>query len=75
MMQAHRGAYVVGLDENSTRDHYELLGRVYGFGAHRAAERATPEQINVLTAVHRKLQAAADPRSSASSTWTSCAGL
>lgn len=61
MIQPHRGAFVVGLDENSTRDHYELLGRVYGYGAHRAAERATPEQLAALTAVHRKLQAASDP--------------
>lgn len=60
MMQPHRGAYVVGLDENSTRDHYELLGRVYGFGARRAAERSTPEQIYALAAVHRELQATAD---------------
>ena len=61
MIQPHRGAFVIGLDENSTRDHYELLGRVYGYGAHRAAERATPEQLAALTAVHRKLQAATDP--------------
>lgn len=40
MIHPHRGAFVVGLDENSTRDHYELLGRVYGCGARRTAERA-----------------------------------
>ncbi len=61
MIQPHRGAFVVGLDENSTRDHYELLGRVYGYGARRTAERATPEQVNALAAVHRRLQAATDP--------------
>jgi DNA-binding GntR family transcriptional regulator len=61
MIQPHRGAFVVGLDENSTRDHYELLGRVYGYGAHRTAERATPEQIAVLATAARKLQAATDP--------------
>ena len=61
MIQPHRGAYVVGLDENSTRDHYDLLGRVYGYGAHRAAERATPEQISALSALHSRLQGAADP--------------
>jgi DNA-binding GntR family transcriptional regulator len=62
VIQPHRGAFVVGLDENSTRDHYELLGRVYGYGAHRTAERATDEQIAALGAVHRQLQAATDPR-------------
>jgi DNA-binding GntR family transcriptional regulator len=51
---------VVGLDENSTRDHYDLLGRFYGYGAHRAAERATPGQTSVLAAVHRELQATND---------------
>ncbi len=61
LIQPHRGAFVVGLDENSTRDHYELLGRVYGYGARRTAERATPEQIAALAALHRKLQAATDP--------------
>ena len=61
MIQPHRGAFVVGLDENSTRDHYELLGRVYGYGALRTAERATPEQIAALAAIARKLQAATDP--------------
>jgi DNA-binding GntR family transcriptional regulator len=61
MIQPHRGAFVVGLDENSTRDHYELLGRVYGYGALRAAERASAEQIAVLGLIHRKLQAATDP--------------
>lgn len=60
MIQPHRGAYVVGLDENSTRDHYELLGRFYGYGARRAAERATPEQIATLTALHRRLQGSTD---------------
>jgi DNA-binding GntR family transcriptional regulator len=61
MIQPHRGAFVVGLDKNSTRDHYELLGRVYGCAALRAAERGSDEQMAALTAVHRQLQAAADP--------------
>jgi DNA-binding GntR family transcriptional regulator len=62
VIQPHRGAFVVGLDENSTRDHYELLGRVYGYGAHRAAQRASAEQVNALADVHRRLQAATDAR-------------
>jgi DNA-binding GntR family transcriptional regulator len=60
VIEPHRGAFVVGLDENSTRDHYELLGRMYGFGARRAAERASEEGIAELAKVHRKLQAATD---------------
>jgi DNA-binding GntR family transcriptional regulator len=61
MIQPHRGAFVVGLDENSTRDHYELLGRVYGYGALRTAERATAEELVALTQINRDLQAAAEP--------------
>jgi DNA-binding GntR family transcriptional regulator len=61
IIQPHRGAFVVGLDESSTRDHYELLGRVYGYGARRAAERASSEQLAALASVHRQLQATADP--------------
>jgi DNA-binding GntR family transcriptional regulator len=38
-MESHRGAYVNGLDADSVRDHYELLGRVYGFVAARVAAR------------------------------------
>jgi DNA-binding GntR family transcriptional regulator len=60
MIQPHRGAFVVGLDENSTRDHYELLGRVYGYGARRAAQRASGEEMNELAGIHRDLQAATD---------------
>lgn len=59
--EPHRGAFVNGIDENSTRDHYELLGRLYGFSARRAAERGTPEDIAALSRLHRTLQAATDP--------------
>jgi DNA-binding GntR family transcriptional regulator len=61
MIQPHRGAFVAGLDEDSTRDHYELLGRVYGYGAHRAAQRASAEEMDELANIGRDLQAAADP--------------
>ena len=39
----HRGAFVHGLDEDSLRDHYELLGLVYGLAARRAVSRTTPD--------------------------------
>jgi DNA-binding GntR family transcriptional regulator len=59
--EPHRGAFVNGLDENSTRDHYELLGRLYGFTARRAAERGSPDGLTALTQLHRMLQGATDP--------------
>ena len=48
----------LGLDENSTRDHYELLGRVYGYGARRTGQRATPEEIAGLAQIQHVMQAA-----------------
>jgi DNA-binding GntR family transcriptional regulator len=56
--EPHRGAFANGLDENSTRDHYEMLGLLYGFAARRAPERGTDESIDALRAAHRALQAA-----------------
>lgn len=60
VVEPHRGAYVVGLDENTTIDHYELMGRVYGFGARRAAERASAEGVAELAKLHRSMQDTAD---------------
>ena len=59
--EPHRGAFVNGLDENSTYDHYELLGLLYGFGARRAAERGSEEGITALGKIHKALQATDDP--------------
>src|SRR3954465_14483371 len=44
----HRGAFVHGLDEDALRDHYELLGLVYGLAARRTTQRASnagPQQL------------------------------
>lgn len=59
--EPHRGAFVNGLDENSTRDHYAMLGLLYGYTARRATERGTDADIAALEEQHRLLQAAADP--------------
>lgn len=59
--EPHRGAFVNGLDENSTRDHYDLLGMLYGYTARRATERGTGQEVEALEVAHRRLQAAADP--------------
>jgi DNA-binding GntR family transcriptional regulator len=58
--EPHRGAFVNGLDEYSTRDHYEMLGLLYGYTARRATERGTDEDVAVLAECHRALQAATD---------------
>lgn len=57
----HRGAFVHGLDEDALRDHYELLGLVYGLAARRAVSRATPDARERLRAAQDALAAAENP--------------
>jgi DNA-binding GntR family transcriptional regulator len=57
----HRGAFVHGLDEDSLRDHYELLGLVYGLAARRATERATDDGLARFADAQRLLAAATTP--------------
>ncbi len=57
----HRGAFVHGLDEDALRDHYELLGLVYGLAARRAVSRATPDGRERLRAAQQALAAAETP--------------
>lgn len=59
-IEPHRGAFVHGLDENSVRDHYELLGLTYGLAARRATERAGADAVKVLAERQRELAAAVD---------------
>src|SRR5580693_9100782 len=35
-LELHRGAFVNAFDEVTLRDHYEMIGLVYGFAARRA---------------------------------------
>jgi DNA-binding GntR family transcriptional regulator len=58
----HRGAFVHGLDEDALRDHYELLGLVYGLAARRAVDRATPEARARLRAAQEALADATTPQ-------------
>jgi DNA-binding GntR family transcriptional regulator len=57
----HRGAFVHGLDEDSLRDHYELLGLVYGLAARRATERATDDGLARFADAQGRLAAAKTP--------------
>jgi DNA-binding GntR family transcriptional regulator len=59
--EPHRGAFVNGLDENSVRDHYELLGMLYGLAARRVAERGGLAQVAALADLHKAVQAAKEP--------------
>jgi DNA-binding GntR family transcriptional regulator len=57
----HRGAFVHGLDEDALRDHYELLGLVYGLAARRAVDRAAPDARARLRRAQEALAAASTP--------------
>ena len=57
----HRGAFVNALDEQSVRDHYELLGLFYGFGVRRAVERGGPSLAGALKAIQEEIASATDP--------------
>lgn len=67
--EAHRGAYVAGLDENTVHDHYEILGLVYGLAARRAADRGTPEDMAELRGLADALGSVTMPTSSG---WPTC---
>ena len=57
----HRGAFVNSFDEQSVRDHYELLGLFYGFSVRRAVERRGPSLAEPLEAIQRKIAKVKDP--------------
>ena len=60
-IEPHRGAFVHGLDEASVRDHYEMIGLMWGLAARRAIERAEPGEVAVLVGLQRDLAATEDP--------------
>lgn len=47
-MQPHKGAYLNRLDEEATRDHYDLFGLIYAFALERAALRSDDVQLDDL---------------------------
>src|SRR4029453_605947 len=54
-IEPHRGAFVHGFDESVVRDHYDILGLLYGLVARRATERGSDEQIEQLDEAQRSL--------------------
>ncbi|GAA3384149.1 GntR family transcriptional regulator [Cryptosporangium minutisporangium] len=60
-LRPHLGVFVNGLDEYSVRDHYELVGLVYGMVARRVSERGSEDGMSTLEDIHRRLQSAVDP--------------
>jgi DNA-binding GntR family transcriptional regulator len=60
-IEMHRGAFVNALDEQATRDTYELFGLVYGFAVQRAIGRARTELPAQLDGITRQLTRIDDP--------------
>ena len=61
-MKVRRGAYVTEMSEKDLRDVYHLLSLLESDAAGVVAERATPEQLAALAALHAELEAAAGER-------------
>jgi DNA-binding GntR family transcriptional regulator len=59
-IEPHRGAFVHGLDENSVRDHYEVLGVLYGLASRRATERGDDDALQLLRTISKEMSAASD---------------
>jgi DNA-binding GntR family transcriptional regulator len=57
----HRGAFINALDQQAIRDHYELLGLIYGFAAKRAISRSDGDLVGRLTDIQTRFTNATDP--------------
>lgn len=44
-IELHRGAFILPLDAESVRDHYEVFGLVYGLAARRTLQRSDTEAL------------------------------
>ncbi len=57
----HRGAFINTFDEGTIRDHYDLIGLVYGLAVRRAVERRDPGLVDRLAALSAEVAATDDP--------------
>ena len=60
-IEPNRGAFVVALDEQAVRDHYEMFGLVYGFTARKAIERADASLGDKLMQIARDFSRTDEP--------------
>jgi len=60
-MKVRRGAYVTEVSEQDLTDVYHLLALLESDAAGVVAERATPAQLDELSALHAELEASARP--------------
>jgi DNA-binding GntR family transcriptional regulator len=57
-IELHRGAFVNALDEHAVRDHYEVLGVVYGFAVRQATLYRDDASDMALVAIEEQLRRA-----------------
>jgi len=60
-IEAHRGAFVNGLDARTVADHYRLYGLLLGLAASLAIERGGPGLAGELTAIRDDFTTATEP--------------
>jgi DNA-binding GntR family transcriptional regulator len=60
-IEPHRGSFVNPLHEQAVRDHYDLLGAIYGFAAERAIQRGEPGWTDQLTRLRTAFSENEDP--------------
>ena len=61
-MKVRRGAYVTEMSDKDLRDVYHLLSLLESDAAAVVAERATPDQLQALEALHAELEQAVNER-------------
>ena len=59
--QLHRGAFINAFDEETIRDHYDLIGLIYGLAVRRAIGRKDPELVVRLGEISTEASAVEDP--------------
>jgi DNA-binding GntR family transcriptional regulator len=61
VIEPHRGAFVAPTDEESVREHWELMGFITGMAAAKVARRQDPEVFAELESLLVELNEADDP--------------
>jgi len=59
-IEPNRGAFVNGLDADVVREQFYIFGRIYGFAARKATERADPDVLAALSELARRIVAETD---------------
>ena len=57
-----RGAFVVKLTEQDIKDHFEVIGLLFGLTARRAASQISDAQLRVLQELHAETTTTQEPR-------------